>query len=177
MVNANKRVTKTFHLAAFVAAIAAFTIQLPAQVVTGSYFPPLDAMGLSGGKVPETKGQVVLVDFWASWCSPCRASFPVYSRIQEAYGARGLVIVAVSVDDSASAYRAFVDKLKPSFIALRDQQKKLVSLTQVPTMPTSYLLDRHGRVRFVHPGFHGSQTEHEVQMEIESLLNEKPGTQ
>jgi thiol-disulfide isomerase/thioredoxin len=177
MVNANKRATKTFHLAAIVAAFAAVTIQLPAHVFTGSYFPPLDAMGLSGGKVPETKGQVVLVDFWASWCSPCKASFPVYSRLQEAYGGRGLTIVAVSVDDNPSAYRAFVDKLKPAFTALYDQHKNLVGLVQVPTMPTSYLLDRRGRVRFVHPGFHGSQTEREVRMEIENLLDEKPGTQ
>jgi thiol-disulfide isomerase/thioredoxin len=177
MVNVGKRFSAIWRLVAFLAAFACSTIQLPAQVVAGSYFPPLNAIGLSGGKVPDTKGRVVIVDFWASWCAPCKASFPVYSRLQEAYAARGLTIVAVSVDDNPSAYRTFVDKLRPAFAALYDQKKSLVGLVQVPTMPTSYLLDRRGIVRFVHPGFHGIQTEREVRKEIEDLLDEKTGIQ
>ncbi len=98
---------------------------------------------------------MVLVDFWASWCAPCKASFPVYSRLNAAYAARGLVIVAVSVDDSAAAYSAFVARLKPTFATVHDAKHKLVAQVQVPTMPTSYLVDRSGKVRFVHPGFHG----------------------
>lgn len=172
MVNENKRFSAIFHLAAFVAAFAGFTAQLPAQVVAGSYFPPLGLMGLSGGKVPVTKGSVVIVDFWASWCAPCKASFPAYSHLQSDYAGRGLVIVAVGVDDSDSAYGAFVERLKPTFVTLHDSMRTLVRLVQVPTMPTSYLLDRSGRVRFVHPGFRGDQTERELRSEIEILLNE-----
>jgi len=156
---------------------AALPSRLRSQTLPGGSFPPLAAAGLSGGEVPETAGKVVLVDFWASWCAPCKASFPAYSRIQAAYAERGLVVVAVGVDDNPSAYAAFVAKLRPAFTTLHDSQHKLVSLVQVPTMPTSYLLDRSGRVRFTHPGFHGDQTEREIRREIEALLNERPVTQ
>jgi hypothetical protein len=85
--------------------------------------------------------------------------------------------VAVGVDDSLSAYQGFVATLKPAFATLYDSRRKLVSVAQVPTMPTSYLLDRSGRVRFMHPGFHGDQTERELRKEIEALLGEKSVSQ
>jgi thiol-disulfide isomerase/thioredoxin len=133
----------------------------------------MDAAGLNGGKLPETKGRVVLVDFWASWCAPCKASFPAYSRLQAAFADRGLVVLAIGVDESPSAYGAFVARMKPVFTTLYDSRQRMVSLVQVPTMPTSYLLDRSGKVRFMHSGFHGEQTEREIRKEIEALLDEK----
>jgi thiol-disulfide isomerase/thioredoxin len=157
--------------------IAALSAQLRAQVAPGNAFPSLAAAGLSGGDLPETAGRVVLVDFWASWCAPCKASFPTYSRLQSEYAARGLVVVAIGVDDSLPAYQGFVARLKPAFTTLYDSRRTLVSLIQVPTMPTSYLLDRSGRVRFMHPGFHGDQTERELRKEIETLLGEKSAPQ
>src|SRR5580693_7784626 len=90
-------------------------VHLRAQVVPGNAFPPLASSGIVGD-VPDTSGKVVLVDFWASWCAPCKASFPVYSRLQAAYAGRGLTVIAVSVDDSPEAYAAFIAKLKPAFV-------------------------------------------------------------
>lgn len=165
------------RLAWIVCVMAALSAPLHAQVTPGNAFPSLAAAGLSGGRLPETAGRVVLVDFWASWCAPCKASFPTYSRLQSDYAARGLVVVAVGVDDSISAYQGFVARLKPAFTTLYDSRRKLVGLVQVPTMPTSYLLDRGGRVRFMHPGFHGDQTERELRKEIETLLGEKSVSQ
>jgi thiol-disulfide isomerase/thioredoxin len=159
-------------LAAAAVLVAALASPLHAQVAPGAVFPELASAGLTG-ILPDTSGKVVLVDFWASWCAPCKASFPVYSRLQEAYAARGLAIVAVSVDDSPAAYAAFVAKLKPSFTTVHDAGHKLVSAVQVPTMPTSYLVDRAGKVRFMHAGFHGDQTERELRKEIDALLDEK----
>jgi thiol-disulfide isomerase/thioredoxin len=154
----------------FLMLAAAFSMK--AQVVAGAAFPALSPAVLTGGALPDTAGKVVVVDFWASWCAPCKASFPAYARLQATYAARGLVIVAVSVDDSAAAYAAFLAKLKPSFATVHDAEHKLVGLVQVPTMPTSYLLDRSGKVRFVHEGFHGDQTERELGKEIGVLLAE-----
>jgi thiol-disulfide isomerase/thioredoxin len=116
---------------------------------------------------------VVLVDFWASWCAPCKDSFPAYARLQQAYAARGLVILAVSVDQSPPAFAAFVRRLNPPFPTVRDRGQKMVREVQVPTMPSSYLLGRDGTVRFVHAGFYGGRTEHELRQEIESLLGEE----
>lgn len=166
-----RRTRQPWRLAAL-ALLSACAHPLPAQLTPGAAFPPLAASGLAGS-LPDTTGKVVLVDFWASWCAPCKASFPVYARLQSAYADRGLAVIAVSVDESVAAYLAFVARLKPSFATVHDADHRLVSLVQVPTMPTSYLVDRGGRVRFIHPGFHGEQTERELRREIEALLGEK----
>ncbi len=155
------------------AAFAVLATGLGAQVAPGGDFPPLAAAGLTGGSLPDTAGKVVLVDFWASWCAPCKASFPVYAQLNAAYSGRGLVIVAVSVDEKPSAYTAFVARLKPPFATLHDSAQKLVREVQVPTMPTSYLVDRAGKVRFMHAGFRGDETERELRKEIEGLLGER----
>ena len=143
-----------------------------ANVKTGDSFPALATASLTGGTLPATAGQVVLVDFWASWCAPCKASFPAYAKLQADYAARGLVIVAISVDEDPSAFAAFVKKMHPTFAALHDHAQQLVRQVEVPTMPTCYLIGRDGRVRFVHQGFHGEDSERELRKEIDSLLGE-----
>jgi hypothetical protein len=77
------------------------------------------------------------------------------------------------VDEKPEAYSTFVKKWQPPFIVVRDSTQKLVSSVKVPTMPTSYLIDRTGTVRFVHRGFHGSTSEAELRRNIEAILNEK----
>lgn len=168
--------TRSYRLGtaiASAAAIAALSTGAPAQLAPGSAFPPLAQSGLVGD-LPGTAGKVVLVDFWASWCAPCKASFPAYSRLQAAYAGRGLVVIAVSVDEDPAAFAAFVARQRPSFATVHDPGHRLVGAVRVPTMPTSYLVDRTGKVRFVHPGFHGEQSERELRSEIESLLGERP---
>jgi peroxiredoxin len=85
-----------------------------------------------------------------------------------------LVFVAVSVDEKPSAYEAFLKKQRPSFVTLLDAKKQLVAAVQVPAMPTSYVLGRDGRVRFIHVGYHGAATEKEMRAQLETLLAEKP---
>jgi thiol-disulfide isomerase/thioredoxin len=155
-------------------ALLAFAALAPlrADVTAGAAFPALASAGLAGD-LPATAGKVLLVDFWASWCAPCKASFPAYARLQAAYAARGLVIVAVSVDDDPAAYAAFVKKFAPPFATVRDTTQQLVRTVSVPTMPTSYLVGPDGKVRHVHSGFHGEETEQALRAEIEALLVEK----
>ncbi|MGD1032183.1 MAG: TlpA disulfide reductase family protein [Opitutaceae bacterium] len=145
-----------------------------AQIKVGDPFPSLQSVGFSGA-LPDARDKVILVDFWASWCAPCRASFPAYGRIQSEFAARGLVIVAVSVDKTPADYAAFVRRMAPPFFTALDPGQKLVREVRVPTMPTSFLVGRDGRVRYIHKGFHSGTTENELREEIEGLLAEKAG--
>lgn len=147
-----------------------------ADIKAGDTFPALAANGvvaLSGGELPDTAGKVVLVDFWASWCAPCKASFPALAKIHTDLASRGFMIAAISIDEKPAAAAAFAKKLAPPFATLHDRTQKLVQQVGVPTMPTSYLLDRTGKVRFVHEGFHGDATDKQIRSEIETLLAEK----
>lgn len=147
-----------------------------ADVKVGDAFPSLTSPGmtaLAGSETSSTAGKVVLVDFWASWCAPCKASFPMMAALHKDYAARGLVIAAVGIDEKPAAAVAFVRKLAPPFTTLHDREQSLVKQVVVPTMPTSYLLGRDGRVRFIHQGFHGDATERDLRKEIESLLDEE----
>jgi thiol-disulfide isomerase/thioredoxin len=144
-----------------------------AQTKVGDVFPSLATTGLTGGTIPETSGHVVIVDFWASWCAPCKASFPSYAKVLSDYASRGVILVAVSVDEKKSAYDAFLKKQQPPFLTLLDEKKQLVGTVKVPAMPTSYIIGRDGRVRFIHTGFHGAETEKEIRTQLDLLLAEK----
>jgi thiol-disulfide isomerase/thioredoxin len=146
-----------------------------AQIKAGAVFPDLAAAGLvalTGGDVPDRTGKVVLVDFWASWCAPCKASFPMLAKLHTEFAARGLIVAGIGIDEKPAAAAAFVKKLAPPFPTWHDRDQTLVRQVVVPAMPTSYLIGRDGRVRFVHEGFHGDRTERELRQQIEALLAE-----
>jgi thiol-disulfide isomerase/thioredoxin len=147
-----------------------------AAVKAGDPFPALggaNLVSLAGGELPATAGKIVLVDFWASWCAPCKASFPALAKLHQDYAPRGVVIVAVGIDEKVAAANAFVKKLAPPFATLHDRTQALVKQVGVPTMPTSYLIGRDGRVRFVHEGFHGEASDRELRQKLDALLAEK----
>jgi thiol-disulfide isomerase/thioredoxin len=141
-----------------------------ASVKVGDAFPDLAKFKLED-KVPgDLKGKVVLIDFWASWCAPCKKSFPALNRLQQRYGDKGLVIIAVNVDEQRAKMERFLKDIPASFAVSRDAQQQLVAAVEVETMPTSFLLDASGRVRFTHVGYLGDETEKQYVHEIEELL-------
>jgi thiol-disulfide isomerase/thioredoxin len=134
--------------------------------------PDLESFKLEGKLPAPLKGRVILLDFWASWCGPCRASFPVMEDLHKRYAGRGLVIVAVSVDEKREEMDRFLTTANVTFATLRDAGQKLVAYADIATMPTSFLIDRSGKIRYVHRGFRGDDTVKKYHDQIELLLKE-----
>lgn len=117
------------------------------------------------------KGKVVLINFWASWCAPCQTELPLLNDLARRYGDR-LQVLAVNVDENPAEGRKALERLKlqtPALRVLWDSRKKVVSAYNVPTMPTSYVLDRHGKIRFIHEGFRPSDKQ-AWEQEVQELL-------
>jgi cytochrome c biogenesis protein CcmG/thiol:disulfide interchange protein DsbE len=126
--------------------------------------PPLDLDGF--------RGRVVYLDFWASWCAPCRQSFPWMQAMKEAYARQGLAVVAVNLDRNRDDANAFLAQFHPSFDVRFDPQGRSAERFKVHGMPTSVIIDRHGVVRFTHIGFRPvDQAAYEA--EVREILTEK----
>lgn len=141
------------------------------QIKVGDVFPPLSGFKLEGTVPDNLKGKVILVDFWASWCAPCKASFPVMDELTKKYAPKGFAVLAVNVDEKKKDMEKFMGKQSVAFAVVRDAEQKLVARVNVETMPTSLLIDREGTVRFIHNGFHGDETRKKYEEEIEQLVS------
>jgi len=116
-------------------------------------------------------GKVILVDFWASWCTPCRYSFPWMNQQQELHADTGLVIVGVNRDEDRAQAAAFLKRFPPKFQIEYDTDGRLARQFDVQVMPTSFLIDRQGRIRKRLEGFRpGERAERETA--IKQLLKE-----
>lgn len=160
---------KTKWIGALAALFVTTNLFAAGPLKPGDSFPDLSGYGLEGS-LPDLKGKVVLVDFFASWCEPCKASFPAMEELHKKYGDKGLVILAINLDKKKADMEAFLKENPVTFNIVRDPANKLVSAVKIPTMPSSFLLDRSGKVHAAHRGFKGKETEKEYSEEIESLL-------
>ena len=133
-------------------AIASGTVPAVAPVSTAPDFT-LRTMGGPNMRLQEQRGQVVMVNFWATWCGPCRQEMPHLNRLYEKYRASGFVLMGVNVDDDARNAADVAAKLGVKFPVLLDTDKKVSKLYELSTMPSTVLIDRDGKVRYVHRGY------------------------
>lgn len=122
----------------------------------------------------DLRGQVVVVNVWASWCGPCRAEMPALQKVYASDQARGLVILGVNstVQDTEANARTFVDEMNVSFPIVFDRDGAVTSRYRVQALPTTFILDRRGVIRFVVIG--GPLSEATLRSKIDALLNETP---
>jgi thiol-disulfide isomerase/thioredoxin len=116
-------------------------------------------------------GQVVYVDFWASWCAPCKKSFPWMQTMQKEYGKQGLVIVAVNLDEDRTKADKFLARTPHDFLVSFDDSQKLAEAFDLQAMPTSLLFGRDGTLQTRHEGFE-NRGRGELQEQIRKALAE-----
>jgi thiol-disulfide isomerase/thioredoxin len=123
------------------------------------------------GKCTVTSGKVVLVDIWATWCEPCKKSFPKLQELYVKYKGNDFDMVAISADDEDSKAKIpdFAKSYGAKFPVCWDNTKDVIKKYDPKTMPSSYILDKTGKVRFTHTGYHEGE-EAEIEKEIKSLL-------
>jgi thiol-disulfide isomerase/thioredoxin len=113
----------------------------------------------SAADLAHYRGQVVYVDFWASWCGPCRQSFPFMNQLQSDFGDKGLTVVAVNLDEEVSDAQSFLASHPASFNVAGGANQECAASFHVEAMPSSYLIDRAGKVRYIHHGFRSGDAE------------------
>lgn len=158
-----------------VAAVAlAGMLGLPTFAVeVGQVAPDFDLPGGKGTvKLSDYKGKVVYVDFWASWCGPCKQSFPWMNDMQSRYSAKGLNLVAVNVDQKPEDAKTFLNDNAAKFTVAYDQVGKTPKAYAIKGMPTSVLIGADGKVLMVHSGFKDEQRD-ELEKQIKQALNLK----
>lgn len=139
-------------------------------IKVGDRFPDISEMGIDGDWPRDTTNKLVIVDFWASWCGPCRGTFPLMEDLHRRLGKRGLVIVAVNEDKSRVAMTEFLRQHPVSFTVVRDHKKKLAATVNVALLPASYILDGTGRVVAIQSGERTMQNRAAFAKLVEDLL-------
>jgi peroxiredoxin len=144
--------------------VSSIAVAAEAQVAPAPDFTlkSLDGRNL---RLAEQRGQVVMVNFWASWCGPCRLEMPHLNRIYEKYRTSGFVLLGVSVDDDARAASGAANRMGVKFPVLLDADKAVSKLFALASMPSTYVIDRDGRMRYLHKGYRdGVEVDYERQV-------------
>jgi len=139
--------------------------------LVGTSAPEFEIPSQTGGGSlsPQSQGgKVVIIDFWATWCAPCRESFPFYQSLVDQHGG-SVVVLAVSVDEEPAKIADFAKDTGVSFPLGWDEGQVVAKLYNPEKMPTSYLIDKNGVVSHVHAGFaDGDQTD--IAQHVDALL-------
>ena len=133
--------------------------------------PAINLPALSGNfDLAELQGKVVYLDFWASWCKPCKKSFPWMSEIKKKYVEQGLEVVAINLDSDRSLADKFLKEFDINFVVAFDSEATSADEYKLRGMPTSYLIGRDGNLYASHIGFRGKDTA-KLEVAIKRLLD------
>ena len=143
------------------------------ELRTGTPAPPFQLTSNSGKPLSLTdlKGRIVLVNFWASWCGPCRKEMPLLEQLNRQYHSKGVTLVGVDVEPDSTAAIDWLKATPVSFPILFDVDSRVSKLYQVEGMPNTVILDRQGNVRYIHRGY-STGAENEYLDQIRALIRE-----
>lgn len=150
-----KQAIKTVMQAGVLIVAVAFGSLTQAEALTGAA-PDFTLKSNQGGqnlRLEDFRGQVVMLNFWASWCGPCRQEFPLMDEIYKKYEKLGFTILAVNVDENSEDANGFLEDVPVSFPVLYDNESRISELYGVDAMPTTVMIDRDGNKRFLHRGY------------------------
>lgn len=148
------------------------TLAAPAawSLEPGAPAPELNLPGLKDAvSLAQLKGKVVYVDFWASWCGPCKQSFPFMNELKAKYGAKGFEVLAINLDAKRGDADKFLAEVPAQFTVAFDTSGDSAKRYQVKGMPSSYLIGRDGKIASTHKGFH-EQDRAELESRITQIL-------
>ena len=139
----------------------------------GERAPEIGLRDLDGNNITmaSLRGNVVLVDFWASWCEPCAEEMPVLERLYRQYRGQGFRVVGVSQDRTESNVQGFLRQHRVSFPIVHDGAHAVAGRYRPPRMPSSYIVDRQGVVRHVHEGFRAGDARR-IESQVRALLTQ-----
>lgn len=155
------------------ALIAALALAVPALADTNGPAPPFTLAARGGGTVSlaQYKGQVVMINFWASWCGPCRQEMPLLETIYKKYNKLGFTMLGVNVEPDAKAADAWLKDMTVTFPIVYDPDSKVSKAYDVAGMPSTVFIDRNGNLRKLHRGYKPGD-ENEYLDTIRSLIRE-----
>jgi len=144
-----------------------------ASIAPGAPAPAFELPASTGSQMGlgDLKGQVVLINFWASWCGPCRQEMPVLEQIYHKYKSAGVTLLGVNVEPKSTDALAFLKTTPVSFPILFDTDSKVSTLYDVAGMPSTVIVDRKGKVRYVHRSYNPGD-ESEYMNQIRTLMRE-----
>lgn len=122
-------------------------------------------------KLSELRGQVVMINFWASWCGPCRQEMPILDQLYQRYEPMGFTLLGVNVEEDSAAAEKVLREIPVSFPVLYDSKNQVSENYQVRAMPSTFLIDRDGKVRYLHKGYKPGY-EDEYQQQVRELIRE-----
>ena len=154
--------------------ISVYTVN--ADDLTGKIAPAFSAKDIEGKEINlrDYLGKVVLLDFWASWCIPCREEFPFLVKFYRDHKKDDFIILAINIDNNEENMHDFLVKNNAThlFPVIFDNEKLIPPLYELEAMPTSIFIDKKGIIRYSHTGFNDTRKD-EFQTELKTLLNEK----
>ncbi|MGI1679615.1 MAG: TlpA family protein disulfide reductase [Cellvibrionaceae bacterium] len=122
-------------------------------------------------RLSELRGEVVMINFWASWCGPCRQEMPILEELYQRYSRAGFTILGVNVEPDSEEANKILNNVKISFPVLYDQESEVSELYNVEAMPSTVIIDRNGKMRYLHRGYKPGY-EDEYKKQIKELIRE-----